>query len=180
MRLLIASDLHGSELTCEQLLRRFHEEGAEKLLFLGDVLYHGPRNDLPEGYRPKGVIPQLNEVADKMLCVRGNCEAEVDQMVLEFPVLADYIMLELDGITVFATHGHIYNEANLPALPPGAVLLHGHTHLHALEPRGRYTYINPGSVTLPKGGNPKTYMIYENRRFELKTLEGELLETLEL
>ncbi|NLT58496.1 MAG: phosphodiesterase [Clostridiales bacterium] len=180
MKLLIASDLHGSKASCEQLLARFREEGADRLLFLGDLLYHGPRNDLPGEYAPKEVIPLLNGIKDRLVCVRGNCEAEVDQMVLEFPVMADYLLLELDGLTMFATHGHLYNEHRLPPLGSGDVLLNGHTHLHALEPREGYYYVNPGSVTLPKGGNEKTYMTYENRTFVLKRLDGVPLASLEV
>ena len=133
MKLLIASDLHGSTPCCEALLSRFEAEGADRLLFLGDLLYHGPRNDLPDGYRPKGVIPLLNGVKDKLLCVRGNCDAEVDQMVLEFPIMADYLMLELDSHRIFATHGHVYNRDNPPPIGTGDILLHGHTHLYAME-----------------------------------------------
>ncbi|HIU72128.1 MAG TPA: phosphodiesterase [Candidatus Galloscillospira excrementipullorum] len=180
MKLLIASDLHGSTPCCEALLSRFEAEGADRLLFLGDLLYHGPRNDLPEGYRPKGVIPLLNGVKDKLLCVRGNCDAEVDQMVLEFPIMADYLMLELDSHRIFATHGHVYNRDNPPPIGTGDVLLHGHTHLYAMERLEHFVLLNPGSVTLPKGGNPKTYMTYEKGVFTLKTLEGQTLSELVL
>ena len=129
MRIVIASDIHGSALYCGQLLDAFRREGAEKLLLLGDILYHGPRNDLPDGYAPKEVTAQLNACAASILGVRGNCDAEIDQMVLQFPMMADYCLLYVAGRTVFATHGHVYNTASLPPLQPGDILLHGHTHV---------------------------------------------------
>lgn len=118
----------------------------------------------------------LNERKEDLLCVRGNCEAEVDQIVLEFPVLAEYMILYLDGRMVFATHGHIHNEENLPPLGKNAVLLHGHTHIQAIADRGDYLYLNPGSVSIPKGGNKNSYMIYEDGAFVIKELmTGEIL-----
>ena len=180
MKLLIASDLHGSVPSCEALLNRYEAEGARRLLFLGDLLYHGPRNRLPDGYDPKEVIPLLNGMKRHLLCVRGNCDAEVDQMVLEFPILSDSLLLELDGRRIFATHGHIYNKDNPPALCEGDVLLHGHTHIPVLQRLESFTLLNPGSVTLPKGGCEKSYMIYENGLVTLKKLTGEPLEELTL
>lgn len=171
MKLMIASDIHGSAYYCRQLMERYKEEKADKLLLLGDLLYHGPRNDLPKEYQPKEVIRMLNEVKDEILCVRGNCEAEVDQMVLQFPCMADYIMLYIDGVTIFATHGHIYNENNLPPLKKGDILLHGHTHVQANRAVGDVTYINPGSVSIPKEGNTHSYMIFEDGTFTLRDLE---------
>ncbi len=180
MKLLIASDLHGSVPSCEALLNRYEAEGARRLLFLGDLLYHGPRNRLPDGYDPKGVIPLLNGMKRHLLCVRGNCDAEVDQMVLEFPILSDSLLLEFDGRRIFATHGHIYNKDNPPALCEGDVLLHGHTHIPVLQRLESFTLLNPGSVTLPKGGHEKSYMIYENGLVTLKKLTGEPIEELVL
>ena len=129
MKWFIASDIHGSAYYCRRMLERYKKENADRLLLLGDVLYHGPRNDLPNGYAPKEVIEMLNAMKDDILCVRGNCEAEVDQMVLKFPVLADYAIIDLGDSLIYATHGHIYNENNLPPLKRGDVLLHGHTHI---------------------------------------------------
>ena len=174
MKLMIASDLHGAADDCRAMLRAYDREGAQKLILLGDLLYHGPRNDLPPDYRPKEVISLLNGRREELLCVRGNCEAEVDQMVLDFPVLADYMIWYLGERMVFATHGHLHNEQNLPPLKRWDVLLHGHTHLMALEGREGYLYANPGSVALPKGGNPKSYLVYEEGVFFLKTLEGQV------
>ena len=173
MKLLICSDIHGDAKCTEEVLRVFESERADKLLILGDILYHGPRNDLPENYAPKKVIELLNAKREKILAVRGNCDTEVDQMVLAFPTLADYAILSLDGLTVYATHGHVYNTSNPPPLCPGDILLHGHTHVKTVTPFGESnTYINPGSVTLPKENNPRTYMVYENKKFEIKDFFG--------
>ena len=114
MKWMIASDIHGSAAYLEKLLEAYKQEKADRMLLLGDLLYHGPRNDLPEGYQPKRVIELLNGMKDDILCVRGNCEAEVDQMVLEFPVMAEYAILTAGTRMIFATHGHIFNEKNLP------------------------------------------------------------------
>lgn len=162
MKWMIASDIHGSAKYCRLLLQRYDEERAERLLLLGDVLYHGPRNDLPEEYDPKAVIRMLNERAEEILCVRGNCEAEVDQMVLDFPVLADYALLPLGKHVVYVTHGHVMNEGHLPPMKQGDILLHGHTHVPACVRHETYVYMNPGSVSIPKEGSPRGYMILED------------------
>ena len=180
MKLFIASDLHGSAPMCRKMLDRFVEEGADKILLLGDILYHGPRNDLPDGYAPKEVAPMLNARKGQILCVRGNCDAEVDQMVLEFPLMNDYLLLEIDGLSIFATHGHQFSPDHVPNFFHGGVLMYGHTHLHVLEKKDGLYVINPGSVTLPKGGNEKTYMIYENKVVTLKTIEGRAIQSLVL
>lgn len=170
MKLLIASDLHGSAYYTQMLLAREAQEAPEKLILLGDVLYHGPRNDLPRDYAPKQVIAQLSPLAEKILCVRGNCDCEVDQMVLPFPVLADYGWLYLDGRTVYLTHGHIINKAHPLAFAKGDILLHGHTHIPACEDCGDFMYLNPGSVSIPKEGSAHSYMVYENGVFCWKDL----------
>ncbi len=174
MKIMIASDIHGSAYYCKKLLSAFEKENAEKLLLLGDILYHGPRNDLPREYAPKEVIAMLNPLKDKILCVRGNCDTEVDQMVLDFPVLADYAILWLDGKAVYATHGHNYHESKLPPLSTGDILLNGHTHVPNCTDHGTYTYMNPGSVSIPKENSPCSYMIYENGKFLWKDLSGEV------
>lgn len=175
MKLMIASDIHGSAFYCKKMLEAFEREHADRLLLLGDILYHGPRNDLPEGYAPKEVIAMLNPLKENLMCVRGNCEAEVDQMVLEFPVLADYAFLELDGQVIFATHGHIYNPNNLPMMKKGDILLNGHTHVPACKMMDNgCMYMNPGSVSIPKENSEHSYMIFENRKFEWKNLDGEV------
>ena len=181
MKLMIASDIHGSEYYCRQMLDAFAREGAERLLLLGDLLYHGPRNDLPRGYAPRAVIEMLNSVGDRLLCVRGNCDAEVDQMVLRFPILADYCILYAGSIMIYATHGHVYNTANLPPLQPGDVLLHGHTHVPAWETFGEDNlYLNPGSVSIPKQGSARGYMMLTGTVLEWKTLEGDDYHRLDL
>ena len=147
MKLMIASDIHGSSYYCRKMIEAFNRESADRLLLLGDILYHGPRNDLPKDYNPKDVIAMLNPLKKTLLCVRGNCDTEVDQMVLDFPILADYCLLALDGHTIFATHGHRHNPQNLPPLKDGDILLNGHTHVPANEDMGVYTYMNPGSVS---------------------------------
>ncbi len=174
MKLMIASDIHGSALYCRKLLDAFNREKAERLLLLGDILYHGPRNDLPMEYAPKSVIDMLNEYKNYILCVRGNCEAEVDQMVLGFPIMADYCIIFENGRTIYATHGHIYNKSNMPPLSKGDILLHGHTHIPAWEKIGNNFYINPGSVSIPKDNSPNSYIISENGVFVWKTLDGEV------
>ena len=173
MKLMIASDIHGSAACCTRLMDDFAREGADRLLLLGDVLYHGPRNDLPEEYAPKKVIAMLSEIKDRIFCVRGNCDTEVDQMVLPFPLLADYGVLELGGRLVYATHGHRYNEKNPVPMCRGDILLCGHTHVPAWSEFGSENlYLNPGSVSIPKENSPKSFMTFENGLFEWKSLGG--------
>lgn len=172
MKYLIASDLHGSAYYCEKLLEAFAAEKADRLLLLGDILYHGPRNDLPREYNPKKVIALLNPIKRKILCVRGNCDCDVDQMVLEFPIMADYAVLDLEDRIVFVTHGHVFNEANPPMLMPGDILLHGHTHVQVCRPFGDDNmYLNPGSLAIPKEDSVHGYMTLEGRTFTWKALE---------
>ena len=180
MKWMIASDIHGSAAYCEKLLAAFGREQADRLLLLGDLLYHGPRNDLPQGYDPKEVIALLTSVKNKVFCVRGNCEAEVDQMVLPFPVLADYCLLEQKGRVIFATHGHHYNLENPPLLQPGDVLLHGHTHIPAKDNSLGFWYLNPGSVSIPKENSPHSYMTLEDGQFLWKDLDGAVYDSLAL
>ena len=160
MKLMFASDIHGSAYYCRKMLERFEKEQPEKLILLGDLLYHGPRNDLPRDYAPKEVIGMLNGIKKELLCVRGNCEAEVDQMVLDFPVLADYMVMFEAGHMFFITHGHLFNKEKVPMLKSGDILIHGHTHIQAMEDCGDFFYINPGSVSIPKAGNQHSYMMY--------------------
>ena len=162
MKIMIASDIHGSAFWCRKMLEAYERENADKLLLLGDILYHGPRNDLPDEYAPKEVISMLNPLRDKILCVRGNCDTEVDQMVLDFPV--------------FATHGHVYNENNLPTIPAGTILLNGHFHVPACRTlENGVIYMNPGSVSIPKENSLHQYMTAEDDNFEWKDLDGKVL-----
>jgi len=173
MKWFIASDIHGSSFWCRKMLEAYDAEGADRLLILGDVLYHGPRNDLPLEYAPKEVIALLNERKDSIFCVRGNCDTEVDQMVLDFPILADYMLLDGGEKVIFATHGHRFNKESMPPLKKGDILLHGHTHIPVCEDIYGITYCNPGSVSIPKAGSENGYMIFEDSSFRSKTFSGQ-------
>ena len=170
MKLLIASDIHGSAFWCRKLMDVMDRVQPDKLILLGDLLYHGPRNDLPREYAPKQVIPMLSAYQDKILCVRGNCEAEVDQMVLPFPCMADYTMLLVDGKTFYLTHGHHANPSALPGLEEGSIFLSGHTHVKLDEIHDGIRCLNPGSVSIPKDGS-NSCLIYENGTFTFHILE---------
>ena len=173
MKWFIASDIHGSEYYCKKMLEAFERERADRILLLGDLLYHGPRNDLPKDYSPKAVAALLNGVKEKIFCVRGNCEAEVDQMLLEFPVMADYILISAENRLIFATHGHKYIECTLALFSKGDILLHGHTHVPKCTEYESFLCINPGSVSIPKEESRHGYMTLEGKIFRWFTLEGE-------
>lgn len=174
MKLMVASDTHGSAYYCRKLIEAFNREEADRLLLLGDILYHGPRNDLPTEYAPKEVISLLNKYKNKIFCVRGNCDTEVDQMVLEFPILADYSVFPYRGKLIYATHGHNFNTSSLPPLCKGDILLHGHTHIPAWEKFGDDNlYLNPGSVSIPKENSSHGYMTFDENVIEWKSLDGE-------
>lgn len=178
MKLLVASDIHGSAFYCRALLEAFERERAERLLLLGDILYHGPRNALPRDYGPGEVLKMLNGHREKILCVRGNCDAEVDQMVLEFPIMADYCVLFWGGRLIYATHGHVWHIGHLPPLHPGDILLHGHTHVPAWKALGENNlYLNPGSVSLPKEDSVHGYMLLTEDTVYWKTLDGSIYHT---
>ena len=169
MKLLIASDVHGSAYWCGRLLEEAEKIQPDKLVLLGDLLYHGPRNDLPRDYNPKQVIAMLSQWKSKILAVRGNCEAEVDQMVLPFPCMAEYAMI-LDGRrTLYLTHGHLGNPDKLPPLEAGSCFLSGHTHVKLDETLDGIRCLNPGSVSIPKDGS-NSYPIYEDGKFDFCTL----------
>ena len=172
MKLVVASDIHGSALYCRKFLDCYKKENADKLILLGDILYHGPRNDLPEEYAPKKVIEMLNDIKDEILCVRGNCDTEVDQMVLKFPILADYAFLYWRDKMVFVTHGHNFNLKNLPMLKKGDILLHGHTPIPACEKTDLCTYITPGSVSIPKENSAHSYIVITDDEIIFKDLDG--------
>ena len=175
MKWFIASDIHGSAYFCEKLIERYKAEKADKILLLGDILYHGPRNDLPRDYNPKAVIGLLNELKNDILCVRGNCDTEVDQMVLHFPILADYCIITHETKVIYATHGHIFNNEHLPPLNKGDILLHGHTHIPVCEQYDNFTYINPGSVSIPKENSHHGYMIFEDGVFYWRDLDDNVI-----
>lgn len=171
MKLMIASDLHGSAYYCRALLEAFRREGADRLLLLGDLLYHGPRNPLPREYDTVAVTAMLNGLADKLLCVRGNCDSEVDQMVLQFPMMAESALLCVDGTELLATHGHLQGPENPPALKKGAFLLCGHIHIPVRQDLGKCVYLNPGSLALPKKETPHSYLVLENGAFSWRDVE---------
>ena len=167
MKLFIASDIHGSAVWCRKMLDALEKEGADKLVLLGDILYHGPRNPLPDGYAPKEVFEMLNPLADKIIAVRGNCDSEVDQMVLDFNVSSDYATIWDGGRKIVLSHGHRL----VPPLGKSDVYITGHTHvpLNVVEKEG-YTHLNPGSVSLPKEGSAHGYILYDNGEFIFKEL----------
>lgn len=180
MKYMIASDIHGSAYYCRKMLEAFAREDADRLILLGDILYHGPRNDLPRDYAPKEVIALLNEKKDMLLCVRGNCDTEVDQMVLEFPILADYAVLDLGKKMLFLTHGHHFGEKTPPPMREGDILMNGHTHVPKCVEYESYIYMNPGSVSIPKEGSAHGYMTLENGVFLWKDLDGSEISRYEL
>ena len=173
MKFMIASDIHGSAYYCEKLLKSYKKEKAERLFLLGDILYHGPRNDLPREYNPKAVIAMLNDMKEEILCVRGNCDTEVDQMVLEFPILADYAVLPIGERLLYASHGHVYNKENPPKMKKGDILLNGHFHVPTFEAMESFLYMNPGSVSIPKENSQHSYMILDEDTFVWKNLDGD-------
>ena len=168
MIILIASDIHGSAFWCAKLTEAFEREGADRLLLLGDILYHGPRNPLPEGYAPQEVVGLLTPLADKIMCVRGNCDSEVDQMVLPFNCSSDYADLFADGVTLRLSHGH----RQTPPMAAGDVYLTGHTHVPQNAVEGGYIHLNPGSVSLPKEGSRHGYILFDGKKFLFKDFEG--------
>lgn len=172
MKIMVASDIHGSAYYCQKMTEAYKNSGAQKLLLLGDILYHGPRNDLPKEYAPKKVIEMLNNISDETLCVRGNCDSEVDQMVLKFNIMAEYAIIYDGERMIFATHGHKFNKDNLPSLKKGDILLHGHTHIPVNESIDGITVMNPGSVSIPKENSWHGYMIIENGTYTWYDFDG--------
>ena len=170
MKFVIASDIHGSAFWCEKLVEVIEEVKPDQILLLGDILYHGPRNELPKGYGPKLVIPMLSAYKDKIICVRGNCEAEVDQMVLPFSCMADCALVSADGLNLYLTHGHHHSPDNLPPLAEGSVFLSGHTHVKLDAVHNGIRCLNPGSVSIPKDGS-NSCLIFENGEFSFRILE---------
>ena len=175
MKLFFISDIHGALPSLERALVCFEAEGADKLIILGDALYHGPRNPLPEGYAPADVAERLNQYKSKIIAIRGNCDSEVDQMLIEYPMMETSAQLYAAGRTFFLTHGHVYNAETHPPLLDGTILCYGHTHLPVAKKRGTLVEFNPGSISLPKGGNPPSYGLFTDGELQVKTFAGELL-----
>lgn len=177
MRYLIISDIHGSITALDAVLPYFDSLRCDYIVSLGDILYHGPRNPLPDGHNPKAVAERLNEYASRMIAVRGNCDSEVDQMVLQFPCLPDYMPLFDNGVTLFLSHGHLYSPHFMPPLHGVSLFLYGHTHLWELARHESGVWIcNPGSIALPKDGHPATFAVYDNGLVMIYALDGEILQ----
>lgn len=180
MKIFFMSDIHGSVFYLNQAIERFIDEKADYLVILGDILYHGARNDLPKEYNPKEVINILNNYSDRIIAVRGNCDSEVDQMVLNFPISATYSNLLYKNKRIFLTHGHIYNEENMVNLKEDSLFIYGHTHILRAEKKDGIYFINPGSISIPKENNPCTYGILENDNFMIKDLDGVIIRQIEI
>lgn len=177
---MFISDIHGSSYYVAKAIEKYKEEGADYIVLLGDILYHGPRNSLPKEYEPKKVIQILNDLKDKIICVRGNCDAEVDQMVLEFPIMSDYNIIFHNNKRIFATHGHLFNESNMPPIEDGDIIIHGHTHIPVAKKLDNRYILNPGSISLPKENNPNSYGIIEGKEFLIKDFDGNIIKSIVL
>lgn len=173
MKNVFISDIHGSLKYARRAIEILEEEKGEFLILLGDILYHGPRNPLPEEYNPKGVAELLNKYREKIICVRGNCDSEVDAMMLDFPIMSDYTMILEGKRRFFLTHGHIYNESNMPPISKGDILIHGHTHIPLITEKHGIYILNPGSISYPKEGNPHSYGVIKDNVFYIKDIQGE-------
>ena len=180
MKLFFLSDIHGSVYYTKKALEAFEKEKADYLVILGDELYHGPRNPLPKGYDPKEVAELLNEYKNKIIAVRGNCDSEVDQMMLEYPLMSDYNIIFYNKKRIFVTHGHIYNKVNMPNITDGDVLIYGHTHIPLAEKKDGIYILNPGSISLPKQDNPNSYAVLEDDLFEIKDLDMKTFKSIKI
>ncbi|MDU1443366.1 MAG: phosphodiesterase [Clostridium cochlearium] len=180
MKLFFISDIHGSSYYLEKVINIYEKENADYLVILGDELYHGARNPLPKEYNPKKVAEILNTYKNEIIAVRGNCDSEVDQMVLNYPIMSDYSIILYNNKRLFLTHGHIYNKDNLPNINNGDVLIYGHTHVPLAEKTNNMFIINPGSITFPKENTPHCYGVLENNTFKIKTLDGEVFKEINI
>ena len=180
MKLLVISDIHGSLFYLKKILNNFEKNSYDKILILGDELYHGPRNPLPKEYNPKEAAELLNRYKSKIIAVRGNCDSEVDQMVLDFPITADYNMILWENKKIFMTHGHIYNIDNPLPMEDGEIMIYGHFHIPMTEKKEGKIFLNPGSVSLPKGESLNSFGVFENGKFYIKDMEENILMETEL
>ena len=176
MKYMIASDIHGSSYYCQKLMDAYKYEKPDRLILLGDILYHGPRNPLPRDYNPKEVAELLNKYKNKIIAVRGNCDSEVDQMLIEFPIMSDFSQIVIDNHRFFLTHGHIYNCNNLPNISKGDILCHGHTHVPLAEEYDDIIIFNPGSITFPKENYKKSYGLYDNNMLKIIDFNGDIIK----
>lgn len=175
MKLFVISDIHGSLFYLKKVIEIFKKGDYDKLVILGDELYHGPRNPLPKDYSPKDVIEILNQYKDKIIAVRGNCDSEVDQMVLNYPIMADYSAIYLGKRRVYITHGHLYNIDNPLAMCDGDILLYGHFHIPMCKKIDGKFFLNPGSVSLPKNETPHSFAILDENSFVIKDLDENII-----
>lgn len=175
MKILVLSDIHGSLYYLNKVLNTYEQENFNYILILGDELYHGPRNNLPKDYNPKEVANLLNKYKNKILAIRGNCDSEVDQMLIEYPILSDYTIILLNNRKIFATHGHIYNKNNLPPLEKNDIFIYGHTHIFEAVKDNDIYFLNPGSISLAKNNNPNTYGVLDENSFIIKDLDGNII-----
>lgn len=180
MKLFFISDIHGSVYYLNQAMEQYLQEQADYIIILGDILYHGARNPLPKDYNPKEIIEILNNYSHKIIAVRGNCDSEVDQMVLDFPIMTDHSSILQDGRRLFLSHGHIYNEDNMVNLEEGSAFIYGHTHILRAEKKDNIFFINPGSISLPKENNPHSYGVLDGNTFRIKDLDGNLIKEIDL
>ena len=180
MKLLVISDIHGSLFYLKKIIEIFEKNLYDKIIILGDELYHGPRNPLPKDYNPKEVAELLNKYKNKIIAVRGNCDSEVDQMVLNFPIRADYNMILWENKKIFITHGHIYNIDNPLSIEKGDIMLYGHFHVPMIKEKDGIIFLNPGSISLPKENSLNSFGVFENGNFYIKDMEENILMETEL
>lgn len=176
MKLMFISDIHGSPEYLEKIIEKYKKESFDKLILLGDVLYHGPRNTIPVKYDPQKVVELLNNIKEGIIAVRGNCDSEIDRALLEFPLDQDYITIFEKQRAIYITHGHIYNKDHKPMMKQNDILIYGHTHIYEVDIQNNYIFLNPGSITIPKQNNPNSYMTYEEGRFQILDFVGNVLE----
>ena len=174
MKVLIISDIHGSGYYAEKIKEIVEKENAEKIVLLGDLYYHGPRNDLSQEYAPPKVAKILNSLKDKLLVVKGNCDAEVDEMISEFK-FENYILMELNGKKVYFTHGHKYNIEVIP-YEDFEILIYGHIHQGFIQEKEGYLFANPGSISIPRLGSAHSYLIFDEEKLVLKDVDGTILQ----
>lgn len=177
MKLFFISDIHGSIDDLNIVIDLFEKEGADYLIILGDILYHGPRNPLPSNYNPQEVSKKLNNYKNKIIAIRGNCDSEVDQMLLEFPIMSDFSQILHENKRFFLTHGHTYNEKNLATLSNGDILCHGHTHIPLAEKKNDIVIFNPGSITFPKENSKKSYGLYKENQLFVMDFDGNIIKS---
>lgn len=178
MKVLVISDIHGSYYYAEKIKEIVEKENPEKIVLLGDLYYHGPRNELTERYEPMKVAEVLNSLKDKLLVVRGNCDAEVDEMISEFK-FEEYILTEINNKKIYFTHGHKYNIENIP-YEDFEIMIYGHIHQGFIEKKEQFVFANPGSISLPKAGTKHSYLILDENKIILKNIDGEIIKTYEM